>query len=124
MIGSLQEPQTYGSATITGVVYQDTVCLSELKIPKKGPVNPTALDECVQNFQFIAITQSKGLNAGIQGILGLGPFNQKSPSLFQELVMQGTIRDPVISFSLGSNFTNTRNYTQESYMLLGGINPD
>ena len=66
---------------------------------------------CVQNFQFIAITRAEGLNAGIQGILGLGPFNSKSPSLFQELCVQGMVTQPIISFSLGSNFTNTRGYS-------------
>lgn len=39
-VGGLDEPQNYGSATIEGVVYQDTVCLSMLDEPKNKPVDP------------------------------------------------------------------------------------
>ena len=72
----LSEPQTYGSATLSGYIYSDTVCLSYLNLKNKKP-SPfgTDYDKCVKDFQFIAITSSKGLNDGIQGILGLGPFN-------------------------------------------------
>ena len=48
----------------------------------------------------------------------------QSPSLFQEFYMGGAIHEPVISFSLGSNYTFTKGYSEESYMLIGGIDKD
>lgn len=84
-----QEPQTYGSATLSGSVFSDTVCLQNLTAisSKKEPSESDLTNaDCIGKFQFIAVMEQRGLNAGIQGILGLGPLNNKSPSLFSELL--------------------------------------
>ena len=119
-IGS-NEPQTYGSATLSGSLFKDTVCMSDLGGKSKPQEEDLANADCVSDFQFIAVTESRGLNAGIQGILGLGPFNQKSPSLFSEMLRKNMVDKPIVSFSLGSNSKTAKN-SAESYMILGGIN--
>jgi len=48
----------YGSGSVSGYLYSDQVCLID--------------DVCLDNFQFVAITQSDGME-GIDGILGLAP---------------------------------------------------
>ena len=78
--------------------------------------------DCIDKFQFIAVTDQRGLNPGIQGILGLGPLNNKSPSLFSELLKKDMVPQPLVSFSLGSNSKTAAHKAQDSYMTLGGVN--
>lgn len=68
--------QVYGSANLTGYEYNDTVCL-------QPSLNVTS--KCVQNFSFMAISEAKGLNPGIDGILGLGPNFTDGPSIVRSL---------------------------------------
>lgn len=68
--------QRYGSADLTGTLYNDTVCLNN--ITKDSNVSSSLSeraesDICVDNFRFIAITKSTGLSPAIHGILGLTP---------------------------------------------------
>ena len=47
----LSEPQTYGSATLSGYIYSDTVCLSYINLKNKKP-SPFGddYDKCVKDF--------------------------------------------------------------------------
>jgi hypothetical protein len=50
----------------------DTVCLKAIKGKN--------MESCVEHFPFMAISEEKGLNEGIDGILGLGPNHENGPS--------------------------------------------
>ena len=66
----------YGSANLTGIIYNDKVCSS---------------DQCVNDFQFMAIDHQEGLS-GLDGILGLGPnTNDGDISYLMELKKNGLI---------------------------------
>jgi hypothetical protein len=52
---------SYGSATLTGYLGTDQVCLNT--------------DMCVSNFEFLVVTKQSGLN-GSSGILGLSPADE------------------------------------------------
>ena len=39
-----QEPQTYGSATLSGSIFSDTVCLSNLTAKTNGKKDPSEYD--------------------------------------------------------------------------------
>ena len=65
----------------------------------------------------MAISRQLHLNAGIDGILGLGADLKAAPSLFDNLKKSGIIKEAMFSFSLGNIDKNV-----DSYMLFGGIN--
>ena len=86
----------YGSASLTGYMGSDTVCL-----------NPANANSCVNNFSFFLITKESGLQ-GVNGILGLSPAaNGNGPSFMQALHAQGGIDEFKVSFQL--NTLNTQN---------------
>jgi len=51
----------------------------------------------------MAITEEHGLNAGIDGILGLGPSLDNGPSYMHNAYQEGLIDRALLSFSLGYN---------------------
>jgi len=61
---------------LRGYQWEDTVCLHP--IPSDGIITPEL--GCAEEFEFMAITQSEGLNEGIDGILGMGPNYRAGPS--------------------------------------------
>ena len=63
----------YGSATLAGVMVADRVCLSDEE----------PLDVCADDFEFLVMTKSKGLN-GNDGILGLSPINKANGPSFMD----------------------------------------
>ena len=63
----------------------------------------SGLSKCVDEFPFMAISEEKGLNEGIDGILGLGPNHQNGPSLLLAMRYQDKINKTIVSFSLGYN---------------------
>ena len=63
----------YGSATLAGVMVADRVCLSDEE----------PLEVCADDFDFLVMTKSKGLN-GNDGILGLSPVNKANGPSFME----------------------------------------
>jgi hypothetical protein len=106
--------QRYGSADLTGIHYMDTVCLHH----QSGGKNITG--SCIDEFDFMAISRAVGLNAGIDGILGLGPNYSNGPSFLMAMYEDEVIDEAIISFSLGYN--NGGSIQQESYMMFGGTN--
>ena len=58
--------QQYGSAELSGIPYEDTLCLHSLQ-------SSTTEKCCLENFPFMAVSEVIGLNEGIDGILGMGP---------------------------------------------------
>ena len=52
---------------MSGFLVEDTVCLNE---DEEG-------DLCVDNFEFVALTEASGLE-GMDGILGMSPFSDKA----------------------------------------------
>ena len=88
---SQTEKLDYGSASLTGYLGTDMVCLD------------TEEQVCVSNFEFFVIQSASGLN-GNDGILGLSPPNesQNGPSYIKALYKQGTIDEEVATFWLNS----------------------
>ena len=103
--------QTYGSASLTGYKFHDTVCLI-------GSDQDPNQNSCIKQFEFMAISSQKHLNDGINGILGLGADLKAAPSLFDNLKKSGIIKEAMFSFSLGS----IEKSDQKSYMIFGGTN--
>lgn len=87
--------QRYGSADLTGVRYLDTVCLHS----QNGGKNISG--SCIDDFDFMAIKTAVGLNAGIDGILGLGPNYSNGPSYLMAMYEEEVIDEAIVSFSLG-----------------------
>ena len=56
----------------------------------------------MKDFEFIAITEVKGLNDGLEGILGLGPVKNSVPSLINTMMSSQIINKAIASFSLGN----------------------
>ena len=59
------------------------------------------------------------MNNNVQGILGLGPNNNKDTSFLSSIYEAGLIPDNILSFSLG---TIQGSKEEDSYMIFGGIN--
>jgi hypothetical protein len=57
-------------------------------------------------MQFMAISSQTGLNAGLDGILGLGPNREQGPSFVWSLQESGVIPKAEVSFNLGYNATD------------------
>ena len=85
----------YGSASLSGNVYQDTVCI--------------LLSTCVQDYEYFLISSQKGIVEPIDGILGLSRDDplilaeegtqQKYADLYvRAMVRQGLITEPTFSF--------------------------
>jgi hypothetical protein len=68
----------------------------------------------------MAITRAVGLNAGIDGILGLGPNYNNGPSYLMAMYEEEVIDEAIVSFSLG--YSNGGSIQQDSYMMFGGVN--
>lgn len=90
--------QKYGSADLTGIHYIDSICLD------KKPRDSKDTTGCIHEFDFMAITKAVGLNAGIDGILGLGPNFNNGPSYLMALYEEEVVDEAIVSFSLG--YTN------------------
>lgn len=58
---------TYGSATVWGTYYTDTVCAT------------TSSSTCVSGFKYFSATKQTGLNAPVNGLVGLSQY--KTPLL-------------------------------------------
>lgn len=101
VVSSATKQLDYGSASLTGYMGSDQVCLSE--------------DMCVQGFDFFVITNQSGLT-DYDGILGLSPpdESQNGPSYMKQLYKQGVIDKEVATFWL--------NYygDADSYVTFGG----
>jgi hypothetical protein len=106
--------QKYGSADLSGIRYLDTVCLHSKNSGKD------VSGSCVDEFDFMAINKAVGLNAGIDGILGLGPNYNNGPSYLMAMYEEEVIDEAIVSFSLGYN--NGGSVQQDSYMIFGGMN--
>ena len=74
---------------------------------------------CIDNFDFMAISQQTGLNGQISGILGLGANLKDGPSFVESLTKSGLIEKAILSFSLGYKGPN---FEIPSYMIFGGTN--
>jgi hypothetical protein len=62
------------------------------------------LDHCIENFNFMAITEDAGttkLNEEIDGILGLGAEAATGPNFMESLKASGKIDEAMVSFELG-----------------------
>mmetsp|Transcript_1028 Transcript_1028/g.674 ORF Transcript_1028/g.674 Transcript_1028/m.674 type:complete len:211 (+) Transcript_1028:278-910(+) len=96
----------YGSATLHGYLMSDNVCL-----------DPDQSDTCSDPFQFFYIMSESGLD-NLDGILGLSPdVTSNGPSFMGSLMDQNKIDDPVASFHLELNPT-------QSEVMIGGIDSD
>ncbi len=90
----------YGSATLQGYFYEDTVCLSP------------DLTNCAYNSEFFGIFNQDGLNTD-NGILGLCPQFTNDSSYVYALYNSGVITEKVIGYLiLGEN--------QQSEVMFGG----
>lgn len=85
----------YGSASLSGNVYQDTVCI--------------LLSTCVSDYEYFLISSQKGIQEPIDGILGLsrdanlilaepGTEQNKADLYVRAMVRQGLITEPTFSF--------------------------
>ena len=84
----------------------DRVCLSDEE----------PLDICADDFEFLVMTKSKGLN-GNDGILGLSPINKANgPSFMNALYKQDKIDKEVVTFWINKEEI-------ESTVTIGGL-PD
>ena len=84
----------------------DRVCLSDEE----------PLDICADDFEFLVMTKSKGLN-GNDGILGLSPINKANgPSFMNALYQQDKIDKEVVTFWINQEEI-------ESTVTIGGV-PD
>lgn len=87
----------YGSATLTGSMLADRVCLSDYSDSQT----------CVSDFGFFLITKQTGLSA-YNGILGLSPNSgSNGPSYVGALYSQGLIQEETVSFQLNAQGTQS-----------------
>ena len=78
----------YGSATLTGINVEDTVCIS----PKT--------EDCVHDLKFLKITQATGF--AFDGIVGMSPRRNSQSSLIMALADEKIISQPKVTFCLNS----------------------
>lgn len=93
-VNASQSQRNYGSASLTGYEYKDTVCVK--------------LGTCLSNFEFFLIDSQTGISEPIDGILGLSrnaPFyiaqnneNTSGPLLTEHLFDAGQITADKFSF--------------------------
>ena len=99
VVSSSTKKLEYGSASLTGYMGSDEVCLNN--------------NTCVSDFEFFVITSQSGLN-GNDGILGMSPSDKANgPSYIKALKDQGVIDKSTATFWL--------NYfgEQDSYVFFG-----
>ena len=101
----------YGSADLTGTSWLDTVCINK-------PASD-GLENCIESFNFMAITSNTGLSFQIDGILGLGAEATSGPSFMENLRASGKIDDAMVSFELGFYHKNSK-LTTPSSVTFGG----
>lgn len=59
LASSTLQVRTYGSANLTGYVYNDTFCLSK------------DMSSCILNFQYFSVVNQVGLRPPVEGIAGM-----------------------------------------------------
>lgn len=77
---------------------------------------------CLDNYNFLALAHSFGLDPYIDGILGLSP--NKGPEFAEEHVLPqmragGMIDEASVAFSIANSFMD-----DESYAMFGSYNPE
>lgn len=107
-LGKDDEQLDYGSAKLSGKLFNDKTCLDQ---------NKTA---CVE-FDFLGLYQAKGLD-DIDGILGLAVHPQKDRrnlNYVWTLKNQKVIDQAIVSFSIAGPESS-----ESSYAIFGGLNAD
>ena len=117
---------TYGSAQLTGLIYEDWVCLNYIW-EKPGPIlgSANALEKTLREnkctkHEMFALNEAKGLEKDFHGILGLSPKkdeNKKKQHLLWSLKHGQLIERAMVSFSI-----NGMGMKDQSYALFGGFN--
>ena len=96
---SLSYNEGSGTEIIQGLEITDTICL------------PTHVDNCVNDFQYVAVTKAGKTTNRISGIVGLSPGTGKT-SFASQLLEQDKITKKVFSLHLA--------LTSASIMIFGG----
>lgn len=99
----------FGEAIFSGTVYKDNICVLQTtnkKTDKSGKL-------CVRQMPFLAVDEITG-EFGANGILGLGPSNDKR-SYVNQLYYQGQIDEQVV----GLNYENPADKTAASTVTFG-----
>ena len=106
-VGDTTSMREYGSAALKGIEVSDKVCLLKDEQRNTG-------DVCLKNFEWFLITHQAGINARIDGVLGLSrsimaeeeqedeSVRDIGPLLVNQLSEQGVIQSNLFSFHLVS----------------------
>lgn len=88
--------RNYGSASLTGREFRDSVCID--------------FRTCARDFEYFSILTQQGLNPPIEGILGMSQnsssamegraFVEVGPLFVEHAVRDGTLRVPTFSFCM------------------------
>lgn len=97
---------TYGSGSISGEQYSDTVTVAGLTVPSQT---------------FIAVTNATGFaTGGFDGLMGMGfstIAQTGAPTFFENLIAQGAVAQQLFSFYLGRGKSGTQTASE---LVLGG----
>lgn len=110
----LLQDRVYGSANLQGYTYRDKVCLN------------SASSSCVNSFEYFAFTSQTGIEAPVEGMIGLSQNKQMlmstmemevGPLFVNELYKDQMIPEPTFAFAM-------KGYTEDEPSLVDFGRPD